>query len=109
MALPTLANNKKTEAEGFGAVSEQIAAAQIPTETDDEAFARLAALPRADYDRCREAKAAALGIDARFLEQSALRDFLDVNPEGQWLRQEHLGIQADRVSASLLRRSSRRL
>jgi hypothetical protein len=39
-------------------------------------------------------KAADLGIEVRFLEQSWLRDFLDVEPEGQWLRQEHLGIEA---------------
>ncbi|MBI3408597.1 MAG: hypothetical protein HY040_09605 [Planctomycetes bacterium] len=51
-------------------------------------------------------KAAELGIEVRFLEQSQLRDFLDVRPEGQWLRQEHLGIQADQISGSLLRRLS---
>jgi hypothetical protein len=51
-------------------------------------------------------RAAALGVQVRFLEQSRLRDFLDVEPEGQWLRQEHLGIQADQVSVSLLRKLS---
>lgn len=51
-------------------------------------------------------KAAELGIEVRFLEQSGLRDFLDVKPEGQWLRQEHLGIEADQISASLLRKLS---
>lgn len=49
-------------------------------------------------------KAAQLEIEVRFLEQSGLRDFLDVKPEGQWLRKEHLGIEADQVSASLLRK-----
>jgi len=52
-------------------------------------------------------KAAELGVAVRFLEQSGLRDFLDVKPEGQWLRQEHLGIQADQMSGSLLRHLSR--
>jgi hypothetical protein len=52
-------------------------------------------------------KAAKLGIDVRFLDQSRLRDFLDVKPEGQWLRQEHLDIQADQISSSLLRSLSR--
>jgi hypothetical protein len=47
-----------------------------------------------------------LGIRIRFLEQSCLRDFLDVKPEGQWLRQEHLGIQADQMSKPLLRKLS---
>ena len=52
-------------------------------------------------------KAVELGVEVRFLEQSSLRDFLDVKPEGQWLRQEHLGIQADQMSESLLRHLSR--
>ena len=52
-------------------------------------------------------KAAELGVEVRFLEQSGLRDFLDVKPQGQWLRQEHLGIQADQMSESLLRHLSR--
>lgn len=52
-------------------------------------------------------RAAALGVEVRFLEQSQMRDFLDVRPGGQWLRQEHLGIQADQVSAPLLRKLSR--
>src|SRR6266511_2131666 len=48
-------------------------------------------------------KAAELGVEVQFLEQSQLRDFLDAKPEGQWLRQEHLGIAADQLSQSLLR------
>ena len=43
-----------------------------------------------------------LGLDVRFLTRSRLRDVLDVNPDGQWLRKEHLGIQAERLSAPLL-------
>jgi hypothetical protein len=49
-------------------------------------------------------KADTFGIEARFLERSRLRDFLDSTPEGQWLRREHLGIEADQLSLSLLRR-----
>jgi len=47
-----------------------------------------------------------LGLDVRFLTRSCLRDILDVNPDGQWLRKEHLGIEADRLSFSLLRELS---
>ena len=38
-----------------------------------------------------------------FLEQSRIRDCLDMKPEGQWLRKEHLGIQAELLSLSLLK------
>lgn len=44
-----------------------------------------------------------LGIEVKFLGQSILRDTLDTTPEGQWLRKEHLGISAERLSFSLLR------
>ena len=43
-----------------------------------------------------------LGLDVRFLTRSRLRDTLDVYPDGQWLRKEHLGIQAERLSFLLL-------
>jgi hypothetical protein len=46
------------------------------------------------------------GVEVRFLEQSRLRDFLDMNPVGQWLRQEHLGIDADQISLPLLQKLS---
>jgi putative DNA primase/helicase len=55
-------------AEGLDAVSEQIAGPQIPTETDHDAFARLAALPRAEYDRSRETEAATLRIRVKTLD-----------------------------------------
>jgi hypothetical protein len=42
------------------------------------------------------------GIEVRFLTRSHLRDFLDVNPDGQWLRKKHLGIEAERLSLPLL-------
>jgi hypothetical protein len=46
-------------------------------------------------------------VEVRFLDQSQLRDFLDVTAEGQWLRREHLGIEVEQVSASLLREAAR--
>jgi hypothetical protein len=48
-------------------------------------------------------KAKQLGIDVRFLGRSRLRDILDTMREGQWLRKEHLGIQAERLSLSFLK------
>lgn len=47
-----------------------------------------------------------LGVEVRFLARSRLRDMLDVTPDGQWLRKEHLGIQAERLSLPLLREMS---
>lgn len=41
-------------------------------------------------------------VEIRFLDQSNLRDHLDNTSEGQWLRREHLGITAVRVSRPLL-------
>lgn len=46
-------------------------------------------------------------LEVRFLEQSRLRDFLDMKPVGQWLRQEHLGIEADQVSLPLIQQLCR--
>ena len=46
-------------------------------------------------------------LEVRFLEQSRLRDFLDTKPIGQWLRQEHLKIEADQVSIPLIQQISR--
>ncbi len=43
-----------------------------------------------------------LGIGVRFLGLSQIRDFLDTTPEGQWLRKEHLKINANILSQSLL-------
>ena len=42
------------------------------------------------------------GIEVCFPEQSQLSDFLDTKPEGQWLREQYLGIAADQLSKSLL-------
>lgn len=49
-----------------------------------------------------------LGLEVRFLARSHLRDFLDTTPDGQWLRKEHLGIQAERLSLPLLQDLSRK-
>jgi len=45
-------------------------------------------------------------ISVEFLEQSKLRDFLDGTADGQWLRQKHLEITAERLSNGLLRHLS---
>ena len=45
-------------------------------------------------------------MEVRFLEQSRLRDFLDVSPIGHWLRWKHLGIDSDLISLPLLQELS---
>jgi len=49
-----------------------------------------------------EAAGKAGGVEVRFIEQSRLRDFLDVTPVGHWLRWKHLGIDSDLISLPLL-------
>jgi len=51
-------------------------------------------------------KGAQLRIEVRFLTRSQLRDFLDTTPDGQWLRKQHLGIEAERLSFPLLQELS---
>jgi hypothetical protein len=48
------------------------------------------------------AAAKKLRVSVEFLDQSGLRDFLDTKPDGQYLRQVHLRIAADRLSPALL-------
>jgi putative DNA primase/helicase len=55
-------------AEGLDAVEQQIGAAEVPRETDADTYARLAALSPAEYDRCRETEATALGIRVKTLD-----------------------------------------
>jgi len=55
------------------------------------------------YKRARE-----LGIEARILAQSRLRDYLDATPLGHWLRKEHLGVDAEMLSWELLAHLSAR-
>ncbi len=47
-------------------------------------------------------RARGLGLEVKILAQSRLRDCLDMKAEGQWLRKEHLGIQAELLSLPLL-------
>jgi len=49
-------------------------------------------------------KATELGVDVDIWEQSRLVDFLDSTPEGHWLRKDHLHIEAQMLSESLLGR-----
>jgi len=56
-------------AEGLDAVRDQISAAQIPTETDADAIARLAALPVLEYERCRKEEAEKLGCREPVLDK----------------------------------------
>jgi putative DNA primase/helicase len=69
---PTDFNDLAT-VESLDAVKEQVGAAQIPTETDGDTFARLAALSPAEYDRCRETEAAALHIRVTTLDAEVER------------------------------------
>jgi putative DNA primase/helicase len=69
---PTDFNDLAT-VEGFDAVKEQIGTAQTPKETDVDTFARLAALSPAEYDRCRQTEADALGIRVTTLDDEVER------------------------------------
>ena len=55
-------------AESLDVVREQIGAAQVPTESDSDTYARLAALSPAEYDRCRQTEATALRIRVTTLD-----------------------------------------
>src|SRR6266480_1078466 len=69
---PTDFNDLAT-VEGLDSVKEQIDAAQIPAETDTDTYGRLAALSAADYDRCRQTEADALGIRVKTLDDEVER------------------------------------
>ena len=43
-----------------------------------------------------------LSVDVTIIEASVLRDFLDLQPDGQYLRQVFLGIDVNRISVTLL-------
>ena len=51
-----------------------------------------------------KARCQSLDMEVEVIEASQLVDFLDHDPEGQYLRQEFLGIDALRLSQSLLRK-----
>jgi hypothetical protein len=46
------------------------------------------------------------GIEVLILDQSQIADFLDNDPEGQWLRLHYFGVEAQRLSLNLLRQLS---
>jgi len=50
-----------------------------------------------------EKKAEELGVSVDFWDRSRIARFLDTEPEGQWLRKEYLGLEAEMLSESLLR------
>jgi hypothetical protein len=52
------------------------------------------------------AKAERLKVEVRFLEQSRLSDFLDLNADGQWLRREFFGTGIEHVSLASLREAA---
>ncbi len=49
-----------------------------------------------------QAKAKELGVEVDFWDRSRITRFLDTEPEGQWLRKEYLGVEAEMLSESLL-------
>jgi putative DNA primase/helicase len=55
--------------EGLQTVKEQIDNADAPKETDEQVYERLAKLPRADYDRCRDSEAKRIGVRFATLDQ----------------------------------------
>ena len=50
-----------------------------------------------------EKKAKELGVSVDFWDRSRIARFLDTETEGQWLRKEYLGIEAEMLSEDLLR------
>ncbi|MEA5487629.1 MULTISPECIES: hypothetical protein [Pseudanabaena] len=50
-----------------------------------------------------EKKAKELGVSVDFWDRSRIARFLDTETEGQWLRKEYLGIEAEILSENLLR------
>jgi hypothetical protein len=56
-----------------------------------------------DLQKAVYGKAEELGVDVELWEQSRIVEILDQDPEGQYLRQEFLGIDANRLSETLLR------
>lgn len=50
-----------------------------------------------------EKKAEELGVSVDFWDRSRIARFLDAEPEGQWLRKEYLGLDAEILSEPLLR------
>jgi len=65
--------NDLHQLEGLAAVKTQIENATPPKETDTEAFDRLAKLPPADYDRCRDDEAKRLNVRVTTLDNEVTK------------------------------------
>ena len=99
-------SNKATDADDGDVIKASRAAAALRADHPDAEFVvHLCTNKQPDEDMVAQALTVGANhkLSVRFLTQSKLRDFLDVNPDGQWLRKVHLGIEADRVSLELLR------
>lgn len=62
--------------------------------------------PGQEIVRDVHAAGASAGLAIDIWSRSRLADFLDNNPDGQWLRRQYLGIEQERISESLLRELS---
>ncbi len=62
--------------------------------------------PGQEIVRDVQAAGAAVGLAIDIWSRSRIADFLDNDPDGQWLRRQYLGIKEERVSESLLRKLS---
>lgn len=84
---------------------------RIRSETPDAQFrVILSTSQRVDSDlaACVYSASDGLGLEIEIWEQSRFAGFLDHDPDGQWLRQEYLGEQAERLSLELLLEIGRR-
>jgi putative DNA primase/helicase len=80
--------NDLHQREGSDIVKKQLEAAMQPAETDQECYERLAKLPPADYDRCRQDEAGKLGIRPPTLDDEVKRRRTKEIAEGNALGQK---------------------
>ncbi len=66
--------------------------------TTNQRLSKCLSVVKEVYKKARE-----LGVEVEIWEQSRLARILDSTTEGHWLRKEHLGIDAEMLSKSLLR------
>lgn len=64
--------------------------------------------PGQEIIRDVHAAGAAAGLAIDIWSRSRIADFLDNDPDGQWLRRQYLGIEQERISENLLRELSER-
>ncbi|MCZ8320791.1 MAG: hypothetical protein O9296_04285 [Novosphingobium sp.] len=62
--------------------------------------------PGQELVRDVHAAGAAAGLAIDIWSRSRIADFLDNDPDGQWLRRQYLGVEQERISESLLRELS---